>query len=75
VADAIREWLLQQLHASDTLQGVAVVIKVAVAEFGSKPVAQELRKIARHLERTGEVPGWKFPVGSVKTKSRARSAA
>ena len=74
MADAIREWLLQQLHASDTLQGVAVVVKVAVAEFGSKPVAQELRKIARHLERTGEVPGWKFPVASVK-KSRARSAA
>lgn len=73
--DAIREWLLQQLHANNTLEGVAVVVKVAVSEFGSKPVAQELRKIARHLERTGEMPGWKFPVEAAKTRTRVRSAA
>jgi hypothetical protein len=75
VADAIREWLLQQLHANDSLDGVAVVVKLAVTEFGSKPVAQELRKLARYLETTGEVPGWKFPAESVKAKSRVRSVA
>jgi hypothetical protein len=75
VADAIRKWLTQQLHANNSLDGVAVIVKLAVTEFGSKAVARQLRQLARCLEQTGEVPGWKFPATSDKNKSRIRSAA
>ncbi len=75
MADAIRKWLIQQLHANNSLDGVAVIVKLAVTEFGSKAVARELRQLARCLEKTGEVPGWKFPGASEKTRTRVRSAA
>jgi hypothetical protein len=75
VANAIRKWLTKQLHANNSLEGVAVVVKLAVTEFGSKAVARELRQLARSLEQTGEIPGWKFPAASDKTRSRIRSVA
>ncbi|HLK34593.1 MAG TPA: hypothetical protein VKT29_15975 [Terriglobales bacterium] len=61
MALSIKHWLLRQLNANDSLDGVAVTVKLAVTEYGPKPVARELRKFADSLERTGEVPGWKFP--------------
>ncbi|MGE5204745.1 MAG: hypothetical protein ACM3PW_03955, partial [Chlamydiota bacterium] len=65
---SIKHWLLRQLNANDSLDGVAVTVKLAVAEYGPKPVARELRKFADSLERTGEVPGWKFPASSSRLK-------
>jgi hypothetical protein len=46
------------------MDGVAVVVKLAVHEFGSKKVASELRRLAARLERYGDLPGWKFPRSS-----------
>jgi len=43
------------------MDGVTVTIKVAVEELGARTVACELRRIAKHLEKTGNVPGWRFP--------------
>jgi len=61
VALQIGQWLLKKMNARDALDGVAVTVKLAVNQFGSKTVADELRYLAEYLERTGEVPGWKFP--------------
>ncbi|HKU20823.1 MAG TPA: hypothetical protein VJQ50_07390 [Terriglobales bacterium] len=72
VALSIKHWLLRQLNANDSLDGVAVTVKLAVTEYGPKPVARELRKFADILERTGEVPGWKFPAPPPRLK-RSRS--
>ena len=61
MARAIRNWLLRQLNSKNVLDGVTVIIKVAVEELGARTVASELRRIAKHLEKTGNVPGWRFP--------------
>jgi len=61
VARAIRNWLLRQLNSKNVLDGVTVTVKLAVEELGAKSVASELRRIAKHLEKTGNVPGWRFP--------------
>ncbi|HJT01672.1 MAG TPA: hypothetical protein VJ756_21440 [Terriglobales bacterium] len=68
MALSIKHWLLRQLNANDSLDGVAVTVKLAVTEYGPKPVARELRKFADSLERTGEVPGWKFPAPTPRLK-------
>jgi hypothetical protein len=61
VARAIRNWLLRQLNSKNVLDGVTVTVKLAVEELGAKAVAGELRRISKHLEKTGNVPGWRFP--------------
>jgi len=61
LARAIRNWLLRQLNSKNVLDGVTVTVKVAVEELGARTVASELRRIAKHLEKTGNVPGWRFP--------------
>ena len=61
MARAIRNWLLRQLNSKNVLDGVTVTVKVAVEELGATTVASELRRIAKHLEKTGNVPGWRFP--------------
>ncbi len=60
----IRNWILQQMNARDPMDGVAVVVKLAVQEFGPKKVASELRRIAGRLDHYGDLPGWKFPRSS-----------
>jgi hypothetical protein len=60
VALELRNWLLKQMNARDSLDGVVVTVKVAVAEFGPKQVAQRLRSLADSLERNGELPGLKL---------------
>jgi hypothetical protein len=57
----LRNWLLKQMNARDTLDGVALTVKLAVTEFGTKRVARELRSWAEYLEQKGNVPGWHFP--------------
>ena len=64
MAPKIRDWILQQMNATDALDGVAVVVKLAVREFGPKEVASELRRLAARLEHYGDLPGWKFPHSS-----------
>ena len=75
MALSIKHWLLRQLNANDSLDGVAVTVKLAVAEYGPKAVARELRKFADNLERTGEVPGWKFPAPAARLKRSRTNAA
>jgi hypothetical protein len=58
---AIRRWLLKQLNTNDTLDAVALTVKLAVSEKGNKKVAKELRQMADSLERTGSIQGWSFP--------------
>jgi hypothetical protein len=57
---AIRNWLLKQMNARDSLDGVTVTVKLAVCEFGAKRVARELRSMAAKLEMRGTLPGWNF---------------
>jgi hypothetical protein len=57
----IRDWILQQMNARDAMDGVAVVVKLAISEFGPKKVARELHRLAVRLEQYGDLPGWKFP--------------
>ncbi|MGZ4818437.1 MAG: hypothetical protein ACXVZJ_07420 [Terriglobales bacterium] len=57
---AIRNWLLKQMNARDSLDGVTVTVKLAVCEFGAKRVARELRSMATKLEGRGTLPGWSF---------------
>ncbi len=57
---AIQNWLLKQMNARDSLDGVTVTVKLAVSEFGAKRVARELRSMAANLECRGMLPGWKF---------------
>ena len=57
----IRSWLLKQLNADDTMDAVAITVKLAAAEFGRKQVAQELRRMATSLERDERAQGWMFP--------------
>ena len=57
----LRHWLLKQMNARDTLDGVALTVKLAVTEFGTKRVARELRSWAEYLEKARTVPGWHFP--------------
>ncbi len=47
--------LRKQLNARDAVDAMAIVISAAVQELGTKRVAQELRKLADYLERTGSV--------------------
>ena len=72
MAESLKSWLLHQMNAKDALDGVAVTVKLAVSEFGSRSVARELRRLADCLERTGDVPGWKFPVTEERSKTRLR---
>ena len=57
----VRKWLLKQLNTNDTLDAVALVVKIAVSDKGTKRVAKELRQMANGLEKTGTVRGWTFP--------------
>ena len=75
MALSIKHWLLRQLNANDSLDGVAVTVKLAVAEYGPKAVARELRKFADNLERNGQVPGWKFPAPVTRLKRSRTHAA
>jgi hypothetical protein len=43
------------------MDGVLLVVKLAVRDFGLTKVARELRRLAARLEDHGELPGWKFP--------------
>lgn len=61
MAREIRNWLLRQMKADDPMDGIAVVVKLAVKECGTSRVAQELRQLADYLDDTDEVPGWNFP--------------
>jgi len=60
----LRNWLLKQMNARDSLDGVSVTVKLAVTQFGTKRVAHELRSWAAYLERAGTVPGWRFPTST-----------
>lgn len=57
---AIRDWLLKQMNARDSLDGLTVTVKLAVTEFGPKRVARELRSMAASLECRGGLPGLNF---------------
>ncbi len=50
---SLMNWIWRQLNARDALDGMAVVIGAAVEDLGAKRVAQELRRLADYLERTG----------------------
>jgi len=69
---AIRDWLLKQMNARDSLDGVTVTVKLAVCEFGPKRVARELRAMANKLEDRGSLPGWKFDGKDVTVTSSGR---
>lgn len=58
---SVTKWLLEQLHARDSLDAVAITVKLAVQEMGSERVAEELRGLADYLDDKGNVPGWTFP--------------
>jgi hypothetical protein len=58
---AIRRWLLKQLNTKDTLDAVALTVRLAVSDKGNKRVAKELRQMADSLEKTGNIQGWSFP--------------
>jgi hypothetical protein len=73
VAESLKSWLLNQMNTKDALDGVAVTVKLAVSELGSRSVARELRRLADSLERTGDIPGWKFPAAQERSKTRLRS--
>ena len=73
MARAIRNWLLRQLNSRNVMDGVTLTTKLAVEELGAKTVAGELRRVAKHLEKTGNVPGWKFPQ-PVKNRRQNRDA-
>jgi hypothetical protein len=57
----IRRWLLKQLHTDDTLDALALVVKITVSDKGKTRVAKELRRMAASLESTGGLRGWSFP--------------
>ncbi len=61
MALVIQNWLLKQLNATDALDAVAVTVKLAVRQFGTKKVAKELHRLALHLEKNDTVSGWNFP--------------
>ncbi len=61
MAPKFRDWLLQQMHARNAMDGVVLVVKLAVRDLGPKKVARELRRLAARLEQYGDLPGWKFP--------------
>jgi hypothetical protein len=46
-------WIWKQLNARDAVDAMAVVVSAAVQDLGTKRVAEELRKLAGYLERTG----------------------
>ena len=58
---AIRRWLLKQLNTNDTLDALALVVKLAASDKGNKKVAKELRQMADSLEKKGNIQGWSFP--------------
>ncbi len=68
---AIRDWLLKQMNARDSLDGVTVTVKLAVCEFGPKRVARELRAMANKLEVRGSLPGWNFDGTKIPVASNA----
>jgi hypothetical protein len=61
MAPKIRDWILQQMNARDAMDGVLLVVKLAVRDFGPKKVARELHRLAARLEHYSDLPGWKFP--------------
>ncbi len=71
----IRDWLLEQMNARDSLDAVAVTVKLAMAEFGPRRVARELRSMASRLELQGKLPGWKFPQEMPAKSDRRRNVA
>ncbi|MGZ4813108.1 MAG: hypothetical protein ACXVZI_10100 [Terriglobales bacterium] len=64
---AIRDWLLKQMNARDSLDGITVTVKLSVTEFGPKRVARELRSMAASLDRRGMLPGWNFDGTTLET--------
>ncbi len=57
----IRRWLLKPLNTDDTLDALALVVKITVSDKGETKVAKELRRMAASLESTGSLRGWTFP--------------
>jgi len=57
----IRRWLLKQLKTDDTLDALALVVKITGSDKGKARVAKELRRMAASLESTGGPRGWSFP--------------
>jgi hypothetical protein len=53
----LANWIWKQLNTRDALDAMAGVINAAVHGLRSKRVAQELRKFADYLERTGSARG------------------
>ncbi len=51
----LTSWIWKQLNARDAVDAMAVVINAAVQDLGAKRVAQELRRLASYLERSGSV--------------------
>lgn len=72
---AIRDWLLKQMNARDSIDGLTVTVKLAVTEFGPKRVARELRSMAASLERRGGLPGLNFGDVNAGTKPGRRGNA
>jgi hypothetical protein len=68
---AIRDWLLKQMNARDSLDGVSVTVKLAVTEFGPKRVARELRSMAASLDRRGMLPGWNFDRNALQAADKS----
>jgi hypothetical protein len=74
---SLMNWIWRQLNARDALDGMAVVIGAAVEDLGAKRVAQELRRLADYLERTGSTAAARASTASVTFRDavtpRARS--
>ena len=62
---SVMNWIWRQLNARDALDGMAVVIGAAVEDLGAKRVAQELRRLADYLERTGSTASARASTASV----------
>lgn len=66
----IQHWLLRQMNSHDSLDAVAVTVKLAIRQFGNKKVARELRRFATCIEQNGELPGLEFRNLSARGKTR-----
>ncbi len=70
----LMDWIWKQLNARDALDGMAVVIGAAVQELGAKRVAQELRRLADYLERTGSTAAARANAVTASARDTFRSA-
>ncbi len=70
----LMDWIWKQLNARDALDGMAVVIGAAVQELGAKRVAQELRRLADYLERTGSTAAARANAVTTAARDSFRSA-